>query len=189
MLTINWCAVDRGNRHWILTNGKTPATSNITWQEILEGAKISKREIFVLIMLVVSAIKKPDTIFKSSIVNQTSGDQGPKKGAEHPRHVDLTDHFVKVFWKRVVFSFGIWSSQTLAGPFFHPVSYCLLDALRHGSAHHLAYDKTTTTTNIIINPTTSTTTIIIIIIIIEKNGSKFSHLLTVRADGLTPPPP
>ena len=50
VLTINWCAVDRGKRHWILTNGKTLATSNITWQEILEGAKISKRRIFVLII-------------------------------------------------------------------------------------------------------------------------------------------
>ena len=50
VLTINWCAVDRGKRHWILTNGKTPATSNITWQEILEGTKISKRRIFVLII-------------------------------------------------------------------------------------------------------------------------------------------
>ena len=43
------------------------------------------------------------------------------------------------------------------------------------------WHMTTTTTNIIVNPTTSTTTIIIIII--EKNGSKFSHLLTIRADG------
>ena len=50
VLTINWCAADRGKRHCILTNGKTLATSNITWQEILEGAKISRRRIFVLII-------------------------------------------------------------------------------------------------------------------------------------------
>ena len=47
--------------------------------------------------LVVSAIKKPDTVFQSLIVNDTSEYEDSKKGAEHPRHVDLNDHFVKIF--------------------------------------------------------------------------------------------
>ena len=55
------------------------------------------REGYLFSSLVVSAIKKPDTIFQSLIVNQMSEDEDPKKGAEHSRHVDLTDHFVKVF--------------------------------------------------------------------------------------------